>query len=57
MHLNPMATIVEALRVIVIEGAVPPASILLAATLGAFGVLALGVIVYRLFAPVVSDHV
>ncbi|GAB5548315.1 MAG: hypothetical protein SangKO_080750 [Sandaracinaceae bacterium] len=57
MHLNPMATIVEAVRVIVIEGTSPPDNILIALFGGSFGVLLFGVVVYRLFAPVVSDHV
>jgi len=57
MHLNPMATLVEAVRVIVTEGAVPPGEVLVAAPCGAFAVLALGVVVHRAFAPHVSDHV
>ena len=57
MHLNPMATIVETVRVVVMEGALPPTSILIAATGGSFGVLLFGALVYRLFAPIVSDHV
>lgn len=57
MHFNPMATLVEAVRVIVIEGAVPPGNILIAASGGSFGVLLFGAVVYRFFAPVVSDHV
>lgn len=57
MHLNPMATIVEAIRVIVIQGQVPPPWIMIAMVGGSFGVLVFGALVYRLFAPVVSDHV
>lgn len=57
MHLNPIATVIEAIRVVVMEGALPPASILVAALLGSFATLIVGVVVYRLFAPHVSDHV
>ncbi len=57
MHANPMATIVEALRVIVIDGAAPPLTILGAAIAGSLAVLAVGVGVHRALAPTVSDHV
>lgn len=57
MHLNPMATIVEAVRVIVIQGAMPSPMLMLAVVGGCFGTLLFGAGVYRLFAPVVSDHV
>ena len=57
MHLNPMATIVEALRVIVMDGHAPPLAILGSAGLGSFGILLVGMLVYRVYAHVVSDHV
>lgn len=57
MHANPMATIIEALRVIVIEGAAPPPAILGAAFGGSLLVLSLGALVHRALAPTVSDHV
>ncbi len=57
MHLNPMATIVESVRVIVMQGETPSGWLMLSVFGGCFGTLLLGALVYRLFAPVVSDHV
>lgn len=57
MHLNPMATIVEAVRVIVMRGEVPSFGLMGAVLGGCFGTFFVGVFVYRRFAPVVSDHV
>ncbi|MGE0785830.1 MAG: ABC transporter permease [Sandaracinaceae bacterium] len=57
MLCNPMAAIIESLRVIVMEGAAPDAILFLALIGGSLATLAFGALVYRLLAPVVSDHV
>ena len=57
MHLNPMATIVEALRAVVVRGELPAGSVIWSASLGSLAVLVLGILVYRTFVPAVSDHV
>lgn len=57
MLLNPMASIIHCIRVIVMDGALPPWSALGAAFGVSCGVLGLGVFVYARFSSVVSDHV
>mgnify|MGYP003477687480 FL=1 len=57
MLLNPMASLIQCIRDIVLNGQMPPASVLGAAVCGCVGVLVLGTLVYGRFAHVVADHV
>ena len=57
MLLNPVASIVQCIRDIVLKGTLPPPSVVGAAAAGCLGVLLLGTLVYRRFARVVADHV
>ncbi len=57
MLLNPMASLIHCVRVIVMEGQVPPAAALGAAAAVSSLTLAVGVFIYWRFAPVVADHV
>jgi len=57
MLLNPMATLIQCVRVIVLEGAMPPPAILGAAAVSSLAVLISGALLYRRFSGVVADHV
>ena len=57
MMLNPMASLIYCIRVIIMDGAFPPARPFWSATAVSLGFLALGTLVYRRFSSVVADHV
>jgi ABC-type polysaccharide/polyol phosphate export permease len=57
MLLNPMASLLQCLRDIVIGGRMPPATVLGAATASCLGVLVIGLLIYRRFARQIADHV
>ncbi len=57
MLLNPMASLIYCVRVIILDGSFPPARAFWPALLVSLGILLLGSFVYRRFSNVVSDHV
>ena len=57
MMLNPMASLIDCVRTIVMQGVAPSLRELGIAASSTAVVLAVGVVIYRSFATVVSDHV
>jgi ABC-type polysaccharide/polyol phosphate export permease len=57
MLLNPMASIIECIRDIIMDGRLPPLGVIAAAAGSSCGVLLLGLLLYRRFAREIADHV
>jgi ABC-type polysaccharide/polyol phosphate export permease len=57
MLLNPMASIIECIRDVVMNGVFPPLGVIAAAAGSSFGVLLIGLLLYRRFAREIADHV
>jgi len=57
MLLNPMASIIECIRDIIMNGRLPPLGVIAAAAGSSFGILLVGLLLYRRFARELADHV
>lgn len=55
-QLNPVAALVWALRYILLDGAAPPASLLIKLTVSSLGMLAMGAVVFRRLQPKFYDY-